>query len=152
MTSPAPIVLQSCDLMRLLPHRYPMLLIDRLEHIIPNEQAVGVKNVTINEPFFVGHFPGHPVMPGVLIIEALAQTAGALVMHSLGISHVDHVVYFMSITEARFRHPVVPGDRLHLHVKTMQRRQMVWKFQGEARVDGELHSEATFTAQMARTV
>ena len=136
------------DIMRLLPHRYPFLLIDKVVDLVKGERACGIKNVTINEPFFQGHFPGHPIMPGVLIIEAMAQTAGALVMHSLGIDQSNHVVYFMSVQEAKFRLPVTPGDRLLLQVHKVQHRQMVWKFEGRAVVNDRVYCEATFTAQL----
>jgi len=135
-------------IMELLPHRYPMLMIDRIEDINPGISATGVKNVSANEPFFQGHFPGHPIMPGVLIVEAIAQTAGALVMHSLGSRRADEVVYFMGIDKARFRKPVVPGDRLKLGVKLIRARAPVWRFAGEARVDGELRAEAEFSAMI----
>ena len=144
-----PETLNSEGIMRILPHRYPMLLLDRLQDIVKNERAVGVKNVTINEPFFNGHFPGRPVMPGVLIVEAMAQTAAALVMHSLGIEHEEKAVYFMSISDARFRSPVVPGDTLLLHVEKRQQRGMVWRFYGQAMVSGKIMAEATYTAQIS---
>lgn len=136
------------DIMKLLPHRYPFLLLDRLEEIVPQEKAVGIKNVTINEPFFVGHFPDKPVMPGVLLIEALAQTAAALVMFSLGVARNTHLVYFMSVHEARFRKPVYPGDTLRLKVQKKQQRQGVWKFQGEVLVGTTLMAEALYTAMI----
>jgi len=144
--------LGSIDVMRimeLIPHRYPMLLIDRLKDIDLGETAVGIKNVTINENFFEGHFPSRPVMPGVLIVEAMAQTAAALVMLSLGAEAEGKLVYFMSIDGAKFRRPVEPGDQLELHVSKVQNRRAVWRFQGEAKVDGELVAEATFTAMIA---
>ena len=131
----------------LIPHRYPMLLVDRVEDIVSGESAVGIKNVTANEPYFQGHFPDHPIMPGVMIVEALAQAAGVLVCHTLG-KGAKRIVYFMSIEEARFRKPVLPGHTLKLHVQKIQHRSNIWKFKGEARVDGQLHAEAVFTAMI----
>src|SRR3546814_7843141 len=122
-------------------------MIDRLEDIVPGESAVGTKNVTINEQFFQGHFPAQAVMPGVLIIEAMAQTAAALVMYTLGDEAHGKVVYFMSVDEARFRKPVVPGDTLKIHVARVRNRRSVWKFSGEARVEGTLVANATFRSE-----
>lgn len=135
-------------IMAMLPHRYPFLLLDRLLDVVPNESAVGLKNVTINEPFFQGHFPGAPVMPGVLIIETMAQTAAAMVVHSAGEALEGKLVYFMAIEEAKFRKPVTPGDALHIHVQRVQNRRNVWKFRCEAKVEGELHAEAVVTAMI----
>ena len=135
-------------IMQMIPHRYPFLMIDRVIDVIANESAVGVKNVTINEPFFQGHFPSEPVMPGVLIIEAMAQTAAVLVVHTLGKDFEGKLVYFMSVDNARFRKPVVPGDRLHIHVVKDRHRGMVWKFKAEAKVDGVLVAEATYAAMI----
>lgn len=135
-------------IMEMIPHRYPLLLIDRILEVVPSESAVGLKNVTINEQFFNGHFPGAPVMPGVLIVEAMAQTAAALVVHSIGKELEGKLVYFMAIDEAKFRRPVTPGDQLHIHVAKIQNRRNVWKFKGEARVDGELSAEAVITAMI----
>lgn len=137
------------QIISLIPHRYPFLLIDRLEEIRPNVSAVGVKNVTINEPFFQGHFPGHPVMPGVLIIEAMAQTAAALVMYTLG-GRKDEVVYFMTVDRARFRKPVVPGDTIRIKAKVARRRGPVWRFNGEAFVNGQLVAEAEYSAMVVK--
>ena len=137
------------QIQRLIPHRYPMLLVDRIEKIVLNESCVGIKNVTMNEPFFVGHFPEQPIMPGVLIIEAMAQTAGALVCHSLNFADAKKAVYFMSIEEARFRKPVFPGDTVLMHVQCVQHRRQVWKFKGEAKVNDAVHAEAIFTAMIA---
>ena len=136
------------EIMGLLPHRYPFLLIDRLEDIVLGESATGIKNVTINEPFFQGHFPAQAVMPGVLIVEAMAQSAAALVMYTLGEEAHGKVVYFMSVDDARFRKPVVPGDTLKIHVTRIQNRRSVWKFQGEAKVEGVLVANASFSAMI----
>lgn len=135
-------------LMEVLPHRYPFLMIDRLVDIIANVSATGIKNVTVNEPYFQGHFPGQPVMPGVLIIEAMAQTSAALVVHSMGPHAEGKLVYFMSIESARFRKPVVPGDRLNVHVTKERSRGNVWKFRAEAKVDGVVVAEATYAAMI----
>ncbi|MCH6577420.1 MAG: 3-hydroxyacyl-ACP dehydratase FabZ [Proteobacteria bacterium] len=135
-------------LMEVLPHRYPFLMIDRLVDIIANVSATGIKNVTVNEPYFQGHFPGQPVMPGVLIIEAMAQTSAALVVHSMGPHAEGKLVYFMSIESARFRKPVVPGDRLNVHVTKERSRGNVWKFRAEAKVDGVVVAEATYSAMI----
>jgi 3-hydroxyacyl-[acyl-carrier-protein] dehydratase len=136
-------------LMELLPHRPPMLLIDRMTDIVPNVSATGVKAVSMNEPCFLGHFPGYPIFPGVMIVEAMAQTAGALVMHSLNAKAGDKIVYFMGIDKARFRHPVMPGDMMLLPVKMQKARMPVWRFAGEAYVNGKLCAEAEFTAMIA---
>ena len=136
-------------IMELIPHRYPFLLIDRIIDAVPGERGIGIKNVTINEPFFQGHFPGHPIMPGVLIVEAMAQTAGALVM--AGLDNADNaLVYFMTVENARFHKPVVPGDCVHIHVEMVQNRGDVWKFKGRAIVDGVLKAEAVYSAMIAR--
>lgn len=135
-------------IMKMIPHRYPMLLVDKIVDIVPEDSCTGIKNVTINEPFFTGHFPDAPVMPGVLIVEAMAQTSAVLVMHTLGAEAEGKLVYFMSIEEARFRKPVVPGDRLEIKVKRVQNRRNVWKFRGEGWVDGTLCAEATYTAMI----
>ena len=131
-----------------IPHRYPFLLVDRIEKIIKGEFATGIKNVTITEPFFQGHFPSRPVMPGVLIIESMAQTAAILVMQSLKSNLDGKLVYFMSIENARFRHPVVPGDQLKLNCTKVHQRQSVWKFKGEAFVKGTLVAESTYSAMI----
>jgi 3-hydroxyacyl-[acyl-carrier-protein] dehydratase len=129
----------------LLPHRYPFLMVDRVVELESGAKAVGIKNVTINEPFFTGHFPGNPIMPGVLIVEALAQLAGITAFRS-GVQ--GDTVYFMSIEKAKFRRPVVPGDQLRLEVTVIQRRGNVWKFSGAAVVDGKVVAEADFTAMV----
>lgn len=134
------------EIQKLLPHRYPFLLVDRIIDIEPGIKAVGIKNVTINEDFFQGHFPGHPIMPGVLIIEALAQVAGVLAFRS-GISE-GKSVYFMSIEKAKFRKPVVPGDQLRLEISIVQQRGNVWKFSGNAVVEEKVVAEAEFTAMV----
>jgi 3-hydroxyacyl-[acyl-carrier-protein] dehydratase len=135
-------------ILRAIPHRYPMLMIDRMIDLIPNESATGVKNVTMNEQFFQGHFPGHPVMPGVLIIESMAQTAAVLVVETLGEHAMGKLVYFMTIDAAKFRRPVVPGDQLRVHVSKVRSRNNVWKFAGVARVDEVAVAEATFSAMI----
>ena len=134
--------------MAMIPHRYPMLMIDKVVDVVANESATGVKNVTINEPFFQGHFPSRPVMPGVLIIEAMAQTAAVLVVHSLGPSAEGKLVYFMSVDDARFRKPVVPGDTIHIHVQKERQRGPVWKFSARALVRDTLVAQATYAAMI----
>lgn len=143
--------LGSADILRIMemiPHRYPMLLVDRLIDMKPRVSATGIKNVTINEPYFTGHFPSKPVMPGVMIVESMAQTAGALVVHSLGPEAEGKLVYFMTIDEARFRKPVEPGDRMYIHVSCLKQRGPVWKFEGKAMVDEKLVAEAVFSAMI----
>jgi 3-hydroxyacyl-[acyl-carrier-protein] dehydratase len=136
-------------IMARIPHRYPILLIDRVIDIVAGESCTGIKNVSANEPYFQGHFPGHPIMPGVLIIEAMAQTSATLVVASIeGVSCDTHIVYFMTIDSARFRHPVVPGDTLHIKVQKDRTRGSVWKFRGEAYVGDKLCAEATYTAML----
>lgn len=135
-------------IMQLIPHRYPFLMIDKVVDVTPGEAATGIKNVSINEHYFQGHFPQRPVMPGVLIIEAMAQTAAVLVMHSLGRESEGSLVYFMSVDSARFRRPVVPGDTLAVRVVRQRNRGNVWKFDGQALVDGKLVAEATFAAMI----
>lgn len=132
----------------MIPHRYPFLLIDKVVDVAAGESAVGIKNVTINEPFFQGHFPSRPVMPGVLIIEAMAQTAAVLVVHTLGADFEGKLVYFMTIDNARFRRPVGPGDQLRIHISKERHRGPVWKFAAEAKVDGVLVAEASYSAMI----
>lgn len=134
-------------IMELIPHRYPLLMVDRIIDISENS-IVGLKNITINEHIFAGHFPGHPVFPGVLIIEAMAQTAAVFVTHKLKINPNEKVVYFMSIEEAAFRKPVIPGDMLHLHIETIKNRGNIWKMQGEAKVAGARVANAVFSAMI----
>ncbi|GAB3443170.1 3-hydroxyacyl-ACP dehydratase FabZ [Insolitispirillum peregrinum] len=135
-------------IMQMIPHRYPFLLVDRVIDVRKGESAIGIKNVTANDNFFQGHFPQRPVMPGVLIIEAMAQTAAILVVSTLGPDAEGKLVYFMSVDNARFRKPVGPGDRLELHVFKERSRGNVWKFRAEARVDGTLVAEATYAAMI----
>ena len=135
-------------IMKMIPHRHPFLMIDRVVDIVANERATGVKNVSINENFFQGHFPARPVMPGVLIIEAMAQTAAVLVVHTLGPDSEGKLVYFMSVDNARFRRPVFPGDQLAVHVVKQRNRGNVWKFEGRAMVSGNLMAEAVFAAMI----
>ena len=136
------------DIKRLLPHRSPFLFIERLTDIVVNESATGHKAVGYNEPYFQGHFPNYAVMPGVLIVEALAQTAGVLVIHSMGLKSENRIVYFMTIEKARFRKPVRPGDMLQMRVKALKRRGPVWRFAGEAYVGDVLCAEAEFSAMI----
>lgn len=136
------------DIKRMIPHRYPFLLVDKVRDMDLGKSAIGIKNVTVNEPFFEGHFPTRPIMPGVLLIEALAQTAAVLVVKTVDAVDKNLLVYFMSIEGAKFRKPVGPGDQLHLKVTALRARGKVWKFKGEAEVDGTLVAEAEFTAMM----
>ncbi|MBA5868981.1 MAG: 3-hydroxyacyl-ACP dehydratase FabZ [Nitrospira sp. CR2.1] len=140
-------VMDSIEIQSILPHRYPFLLVDRIRELDPDRRIVGIKNVTINEPFFQGHFPGRPVMPGVLILEALAQVGGVLAFNSLG-SVGRPVVYLTGIDAAKFRKPVVPGDILRLEVDVLKKRAPFWKMQGKAFVDTELVCEAEVTAMV----
>lgn len=137
------------QIMALIPHRFPMLLVDRVEDILVDKSAKGIKAVTINEPFFQGHFPARPIMPGVLIVEALAQTAGVLAARSLNLEGSGKLVYFMAIDEAKFRNPVEPGVLMELHVELVQKRSTVCKFTGKAVVDGKVAAQASFTAMIA---
>lgn len=150
-SSPNSPVIDHVDIARIMqaiPHRYPFLLVDRVVELKLNESAVGIKNVSINEHYFQGHFPARPVMPGVLIIESMAQTAAVLVVETLGPDAQGKLVYFMMIENAKFRRPVVPGDQVRVHVIKERNRSNVWKFRGEARVDGVLVAEATFAAMI----
>ena len=141
-------VLDIARIMEAIPHRYPFLLVDRVVDFIPGVSATGIKNVSINEGIFQGHFPRHPVFPGVMIIESMAQTAGVLVVETLGASARGKLVYFMSIEGAKFRKPVVPGDQMRVHVTKERQRGNVWKFSAEAKVDGVVVAEATYAAMI----
>ncbi len=141
-------VVDIARIMRVIPHRYPFLMIDRVVDVVRNQSAVGIKNVSVNESFFAGHFPNHPVMPGVLIIESMAQTAAVLVVETLGPEWEGKLVYFMSIEGAKFRRPVVPGDQLRIHVTKERNRGNVWKFHAVARVDDTSVAEATYAAMI----
>ena len=134
--------------MEMIPHRYPMLMIDKVIDVVASQSATGVKNVTINEPYFQGHFPARPVMPGVLIIEAMAQTAAVLVVHTLGPGSEGKLVYFMSVDSARFRRPVFPPTKLEIHVTKQRNRGNVWKFDGRAKVGEDVMAEAVFAAMI----
>ena len=136
------------QILRMIPHRYPMLLVDRVIGLKPGVAATGVKNVSFNEPYFQGHFPSYPVMPGVMIVEAMAQTAGVVVISMLGAEAEGRLVYFMSIENGRFRRPVTPGDQMHIHVQKERGRANVWKFQCVAKVEGAVAAEATVTAMI----
>jgi 3-hydroxyacyl-[acyl-carrier-protein] dehydratase len=142
--------LDSVDIQKLLeylPHRYPFLLVDRIIKCVGDESCIGIKNVTANEPQFMGHFPGQPIMPGVLLIEGMAQTAGALCVHAAR-SGRPNIVYFMTIDKVKFRKPVVPGDRVEFHMKRLNRRRNMWWYRGEAMVDGALVCEAELSAML----
>lgn len=138
------------EIMKIIPHRYPFLLVDRIESLKEGEEIVGIKNVTINEPFFAGHFPGNPIMPGVLIIEAMAQVGGVLAFHSSPKEWAGSLVYFMGIDKVRFRKPVVPGDQLRLKLTTIRQKQKVFKMRGEAYVGDALVAEAELMAVIER--
>jgi 3-hydroxyacyl-[acyl-carrier-protein] dehydratase len=135
-------------IMEMIPHRHPFLMIDRVVDVVANVRATGIKNLSINESFFQGHFPSRPVMPGVLVIEAMAQTAAVLVVHTLGPESEGKLVYFMSVDSARFRRPVFPGDQLAVHVIKQRNRGNVWKFEGRAKVGENLMAEAVFAAMI----
>ena len=147
--APAGGAMDFAGVMAALPHRYPMLLVDRVESLEIDRSIVAIEAVTINEPFFQGHFPGRPIMPGVLIVEALAQAAGVLAVQSLGLAGSGKLVYFMAIEGAKFRAPVEPGVLLRLEVEFVQKRSTVCKFAGRARIDGKIVAEAQFTAMIA---
>ncbi len=149
--SERPAVVAEIDILRIMemiPHRYPFLMIDKVIDVVAGESAIGVKNVSINEHHFQGHFPKRPVMPGVLIIEAMAQTAAVLVVHTLGPNSMGKLVYFMSVDSARFRRPVVPGDTLMVHVTRQRNRGNVWKFEAKAKVGDKLCAEAVYAAMI----
>lgn len=148
MTTTSGALIDLHRIQRMIPHRYPMLMIERVIDVVPDVRATGIKNVSINEWYFQGHFPAEALMPGVLIIEAMAQTAAVLVVATLGPEKEGRLVYFMSIDSARFRKPVVPGDTLHIYVEKQRQRGAVWRFSGCARVDGVTVAEAVYTAMI----
>jgi 3-hydroxyacyl-[acyl-carrier-protein] dehydratase len=137
------------EILAALPHRYPFLLVDRIIDIKGDERGIGIKNVTVNEPHFVGHFPNNPVMPGVLVLEGMAQTAGTLCIRSRPGRDKPGLVYFMTIDKAKFRKPVIPGDTIEYHMQRIARRRNMWWFRGEAKVRGELVAEAELSAMIA---
>lgn len=137
-------------IMEMIPHRPPMLLIERVEDVVAGESATGIKTVRPDDSFLDGHFPGHPVMPGVMIVEAMAQSAAVLAIHSLGAEAEGKIVYFMTISNAKFRRPVTPGDVVRLEIKVERQRKTVWRFSGRATVEGALVAEASFSAMIAR--
>jgi 3-hydroxyacyl-[acyl-carrier-protein] dehydratase len=136
------------EIMNILPHAYPFLLVDRIVEIEAGQRVVGIKNVTYNEPFFQGHFPGRPIMPGVLIIEAMAQTAGVLAFKSMPDEYLKKPVYFLGMDNVRFRKPVIPGDQLRLELEVTKHRHSIWGFRGKAFVDGKLAAEAELLAML----
>ena len=133
---------------KILPHRYPFLLVDKVRDIVPDTSAVGIKNVTMNEPHFTGHFPGKPIMPGVTIVEAMAQTAGVMAGISQDLEDRELLIYFMTIDKCKFRRMVVPGDVLEMHVEVLKKRSKMWRLKGVAKVDGEVAAEAEFAAMI----
>jgi len=141
-------VIEPAELLKLLPHRYPFLLVDRIIEVNADESCIGIKNVTFNEPFFQGHFPNRPVMPGVLMIEGMAQTAGAICSKSIGLEDAAPNVFFLTVDKAKFRKPVLPGDTIEYHMKKIQQRRTMWWFKGEAKVRGELVCEAEVGAMI----
>ncbi len=141
-------MMEISEIMRILPHAYPFLLVDRIIEVEAGKRIVGIKNVTYNEPFFPGHFPGRPIMPGVMIVEAMAQTAGILVFKSLLEEQFKNPVYFLGIDNVRFRKPVIPGDQLRLELEITKHRQSIWGFKGKALVDGNLAAEAELLAML----
>ncbi len=149
---PGKSVLEVDEIMQILPHRYPILLVDRLVDIVPGEGAVGIKNVSYGEQIFQGHFPEKPVLPGVFMIEAMAQTAAAYTSYTENLDTEGKVVLFMGVDKARFRRPVVPGDQVRIAVRTVQRRPPVWRFEGVATVDGKKVAEAQFSAMLAQSL
>jgi 3-hydroxyacyl-[acyl-carrier-protein] dehydratase len=142
--------IEAADILKMLPHRYPFLLVDRVLAFDPGKQLTAIKNVSLNEPFFQGHFPGYPVMPGVLIIEALAQAGGILVMKSADNLPENRIFLFSGIEKARFRKPVFPGDQLHLQVTFLRQRMSLWKMEAEARVSDQLAAQAVLTAALVQ--
>jgi 3-hydroxyacyl-[acyl-carrier-protein] dehydratase len=148
MDDRAPLEIDINGIMKMIPHRYPFLMIDRVIDIVANESAVGIKAVSAAEPHFQGHFPQRPVMPGVLLIEAMAQTSAILVVHTIGAESEGKLVYFMSIDKARFRKPVTPGDTVYVHVTKKRNRGNVWQFTAEAKVDGAVVAEAVYAAMI----
>ena len=136
------------EILKLLPHRYPFLMVDKIIEIDGDDSAIGIKNVTVNEPHFMGHFPDHPIMPGVLLVEGMAQTAGAICARKAGTG--SNLVYVMTIDHARFRRPVVPGDRVEFHVTKQKQRGNIWKFHCDAKVDGQLAAEADIGAMIVK--
>jgi 3-hydroxyacyl-[acyl-carrier-protein] dehydratase len=151
MTDAGPVTLETIDIVKLLtllPHRYPFLLVDRIIDICGDESAVGIKNVSFNEPQFAGHFPNQPVMPGVLLVEAMAQTAGAICVLSSAGSTKPKIVYFMTIDDCKFRKPVTPGDQVRLHMTKLKSRRNMWWYRGEAFVDGAIVAEAVLSAML----
>jgi 3-hydroxyacyl-[acyl-carrier-protein] dehydratase len=137
------------EILKIMPHRYPFLMVDRIIDVRGDDSGIGIKNVTVNEPQFLGHFPNNPVFPGVLLIEGMAQTAGVLCLKSLGATEKPQLVYFLTIDKARFRKPVVPGDTVQYHMTKINRRKMMWWFRGEAKVGGDLVAEAEVGAIIA---
>lgn len=148
MAKPAVTAMDAQQILALLPHRYPFLMVDRIEQIRGDESCVGIKNVTFNEPFFQGHFPHRPVMPGVLLLEGMAQTAGAVCATAMG-SERPPFVYFLTIDKAKFRRPVTPGDRIEFHMTKMRQRKTMWWYRGQAIVDGKVVCEAELGAMMS---